>query len=134
MNDLPDKDYDNPELNIFLNDKEKKNLKYLEDKSRLSKNIEIEQSDFMNKSLKEILEEWSKNNIEIFSDIVEFMSNISKYTDFFGDLDDTSNIALGIKNIFYDFSLIFIKNERSIYFGITLIMISMILYFIGISS
>ena len=45
MNDLPDKDYDNPELNIFLNDKEKKNLKYLEDKSRLSKNIEIEQSD-----------------------------------------------------------------------------------------
>ena len=134
MNDLPDKDYDNPELNIFLNDKEKKNLKYLEDKSRLSKNIEIKQSDFMNKSLKEILEEWSKNNIEIFSDIVEFMSNISKYTDFFGDLDDTSNIALGIKNIFYDFSLIFIKNERSIYFGITLIMISMILYFIGISS
>lgn len=128
------KSYNNPELNIYLNDKEINNLKYLEKKANLSNLSEKKNSDLLNKSINEIISDWSKNNIDILSDLVLFFDTFDKYTKFFEDLDESKNILDGINTIMQDIFIIFTKDERSIYFGFTLIFISLIFYFIGISS
>ena len=131
---LSKKKYNIPRLNTYLNKSEIKNLKKLEKISNKSSKLDIHNNDIMNLSIKEFIEHWANNNINIFSDIVQFFSNITNYKGYFNDIDKSENWTIGIYIIIKDFTGIFKKDKRSIYIGVTLILISILIYFIQITS
>ena len=127
---------ENKEFNVnkYLSKDEINNLEYLNNKSNYIKNLEKEKTDIMNISLKELLHQWSSINVEIFNEVTEFFFNLKKFNNYFEDIDNTSNILNGIGLIFSELTEIFIKDNRSVYAGLTFILISFFIYFIGISS
>ena len=133
LNVLDNNTYYN-KLNMTLSKNEINNLKYLNQKANLNKSLENTKSDFLNKSLREIIQLCAETNINIITDLINFMENINKYTPFFEDIDESKNILTGFYTITSDLIKILIKDQRSIYLGITLVLLSILLYFIGISS
>ena len=127
---------ENKEFNVskYLSKDEINNLEYLNHKSNSIKNLEKEKTDIMNISLKELLHQWSSVNVEIFNELTDFFTNLKKFNNYFEDIDNTSNILDGINLIFTELLEIFIKENRSMYAGLTFILISFFIYFIGISS
>ena len=83
--------------------------------------------DFFNLSLREILVNWSNNMQGILIDITEEVNidNIIK---------NSKNIVDFFKTLLFQLWLIFTKEFRIIYFGMTLMFISILIYFITISS
>ena len=126
--------YNIPKLNTYLNSDEIRNLRNLEKLSNKSKIISEKKRDIMNLTLKEFIENWANNNIDIFTDLVKFITNLRNYNGYFNDIDSTGNWTNGILIIVKDFVNIFKKDRRSIYFGVTLILISLLFYFIQITS
>ena len=116
---------------MILSEEEKIKLDNLNERS--NKLNKIKDSIF-DKTLRELIQLWSKYNIEVLDDMIIFFSKTDSYHKYFNDIDDTKNIYNGIKLIINDFLKILIKEERLIYIGFTVILISIIMYFIGISS
>ena len=126
--------YNISKLNTFLNDGEIANLNKLEKISNKSRKIDEFNRDILNLSVRDLVQNWANENVNIFSDVVFFMSSLNKYKGYFRDIDETNNWTTGVYQILKDFSDIFIKDMRSIYFGATLVLISLLLYFIQITS
>ena len=126
--------YDIPKLNTFLSDKEIKSLDKLNKVSNKIRDYDSDNKDIMNLTIKEFLNRWANNNIDIFSDVVLFFSNLKNYHTYFNDIDNTGNLTNGFMKIISDFINIFKIKNRSIYFGITLVLISLLIYFIQITS
>ena len=126
--------YDIPKLNTFLSDKEIKSLDKLNKVSNKIRDYDSDNKDIMNLTIKEFLNRWANNNIDIFSDVVLFFSNLKNYHTYFNDIDNTGNLTHGFMKIISDFINIFKIKNRSIYFGITLVLISLLIYFIQITS
>lgn len=122
------------DLNKYLNKSEIDNLEYLNKKSNNIQDLKYKDSDIMNSSLNQVITQWSNVNIEVFNELVEFISNLKKYSSYFDDIDKTDNIITGFVKLIGDLLKILSKNDRGIYVGITFIMLSFLLYFIGISS
>tara|TARA_B100000424_G_C22734982_1_gene398250 strand:+ start:203 stop:589 length:387 start_codon:yes stop_codon:yes gene_type:complete len=122
------------DLDKYLSKSELDNLKYLNDKSNIVKDLEYTNSDIMNIPLKQLIEKWSKINVLVFNELIEFISRIRNYSNYFEDIDETENIITGVIKFIVDLLKIFTKNDRGIYIGITFIILSVFLYFIGISS
>ena len=121
-------------IDDLLSKNEKKMLTKLDKKSnKINKKIHDE-NDPLNMSIKNLFEKWASVNINIFVDITNFISNLSKYNKYFDDIDETGQWYNGIVKIFKDFSKILIENNRPIYFGITLVLLSFALYLIQITS
>ena len=53
-------------------------------------------------SIKNLFEKWASVNINIFVDITNFISNLSKYNNYFDDIDETGQWYNGIVNIIKD--------------------------------
>ena len=106
----------------------------MNDKSNIVKDSEYSNSDIMNIPLKQLIEKWSKINVLVFNELIEFISRIRNYSNYFEDIDETENIITGVIKFIVDLLKIFTKNDRGIYIGITFIILSVFLYFIGISS
>ena len=126
--------YDIPKLNTFLSDKEIKSLDKLNKVSNKIRDYDSDNKDIMNLTIKEFLNRWANNNIDIFSDLVLFFSNLKNYHTYFNDIDNTGNLTIGFMKIISDFINIFKIKNRSIYFGVTLVLISLLIYFIQITS
>ena len=88
----------------------------------------------MNMSIRNVIKLWSKNNIDILVDITKFFSNFKKYNKYFDDIDETKMWFDGLKLIVYDLFVIFTKEKRIIFIGITLLLLSFGLYIIQITS
>tara|TARA_Y100000385_G_C12915077_1_gene559976 strand:- start:463 stop:855 length:393 start_codon:yes stop_codon:yes gene_type:complete len=88
----------------------------------------------MNMSIKNVIKLWAKNNIDILVDITKFLSNFKKYNQYFDDIDETKLWFDGIKIIITDLFVIFTKEKRIIFVGITLLLLSFGLYIIQITS
>lgn len=120
-------------LKTFLNSNELEELKYLntkvEDISESVKN----RTDIMNLSLNELINNWANTNSIIFSELVVMFADINKYSSYVRE-DNANSILVAISNIVKDLSIIFSKDGRLLYIGITLILISILIYFIGITS
>lgn len=119
---------------IFLSEQEKTNLKNLNNKSNMLNNINRETNDPINMSIKELFYKWSSANIQIFTDIVRFISNINEYTKYFDDIDETGQWYNGIILILRNLLKIFTKDNRPIFIGFTFILLSFALYLIQITS
>lgn len=134
MNKSTDDTFNIPNLNVFLNDDEVNQLKYLNKSSNTSQHSINEQKDPLNISLRNLFSIWAKKNIDIFSDLVLFFSTLGKYSKFFDDVDNSTQWYNGILLIMSELTKIFTKEQRIIYFGFTLILFSFMLYIIGITS
>ena len=121
-------------LDVLLSEKEKKQLKSLNKKSNNLQNKSRSDNDFLNLSIHQLFKNWANNNIEILADLIKFISNISIYSRFFDDIDQTGQWFTGIMHMTKDLYNIFTINDRSIYIGITFIVISFGLYLIQITS
>ena len=115
------------DLDKYLSKSELDNLKYLNDKSNIVKDSEYSNSDIMNIPLKQLIEKWSKINVLVFNELIEFISRIRNYSNYFEDIDETENIITGVIKFIVDLLKIFTKNDRGIYIGITFIILSNIL-------
>ena len=88
----------------------------------------------MNMSIRDVIKLWAKNNIDILVDITKFFSNFKKYNKYFDDIDETKMWFDGFKKIISDLFVIFTKEKRIIFIGITLLLLSFGLYIIQITS
>ena len=132
-NESSDK-YDIANLNMKLSNKEKNSIRYLNKQSKKLRNLHRENNDFMNMSLKEVVKEWSNTMLLIFTELVNFIAGINKYSGYFDDIDETGQWFKGIYRIFHEIIIILTKKKRILYLGITLIFISFALYLIQITS
>ena len=121
-------------IDDLLSKNEKKMLTKLDTKSNKINTKIHDENDPLNMSIKNLFEKWASVNINIFVDITNFISNLSKYNQYFDDIDETGQWYNGIVKIMKDFSKILIENNRPIYFGITLVLLSFALYLIQITS
>ena len=89
--------------------------------------------DFFNLSLNEILHNWTLVNVEIIKELIEILS-LEKYKLYFNNIEDGNSIYLGIYEMMKDIINTLVKEDRGYYMGITLILISIVIYYIYISS
>ena len=127
------KDFNIPKLNTYLNTNEIKEIEYLNSIAKKSNQSIKDRTEFGNLTVNEILERWADTNVKIFIDIVDIFSNLDKYNNILDD-EQSNTIFKAILEFIRDFSQIFIKEKRAIYVGITMIIISILFYFIGITS
>lgn len=125
----------NLEILKYLNKDEKKFLGELNKSSNNIKTKQSEKNNILNLPIKIIFYNWKLEMSNIILDLTEIISEITNNNSkYFNDIDNTNEIFKGIYNIFNKLINIFTKEERSIYFGITLIIFSMLLYIIQITS
>jgi hypothetical protein len=121
-------------LNKNLSNREKTELKLLNNKSNMLRKIIKTKDDPLNMSIKDFFRNWADTIIYIIVDLTSFINTISKYKGHFDDIDDTNNWISGINSIFAKLYKIFTKKNRAIFVGFTLILISFALYIIQITS
>ena len=116
-----------PQPKDYLSEDEKKFIEktntlanYIQDESR-------KEQDFFQLSLNDILRNWSNNTQAILIDLTNDV-------DVNRTIKNTDNFWEFITTISGQIWYICTKNYRIIYFGMTLIFISILLYFIGISQ
>tara|TARA_B100001093_G_C26841197_1_gene1020647 strand:- start:1433 stop:1816 length:384 start_codon:yes stop_codon:yes gene_type:complete len=126
-----DKFYTN---DVKLNKNETDALKDMNTNANLTNIEKRERNDIMNMSVKKIFYLWSNTNIQIFTELVNFFSEIDKYYGFFDNIDETRQWYNGILLILRDLLNIFIKKDRAIFVGISFILLSFGLYLIQITS
>ena len=86
----------------------------------------------LNMSLRDLFKEWSKQTLNTIMDIISFMVNIGNYQKYFTDIDQTNQWFTGIITILRDFINIFRKDQRSLYVGFTILIISIMLWYINV--
>jgi hypothetical protein len=126
--------FDSAKLNTFLNKNEIAELEYLNKKAGyLDKNIN-DKKDIFNLTINQFLQNWSNTNMLIFKDLVQLFSNLGVYNKYFNEKEESKALINGIFAILNDIRIIFLKKDRAIYIGITFILISILFYFIGLTS
>ena len=122
------------DLNVFLSEKEKREIEYLNNKSNKLQQISEKHNDPMHMSITQLINLWATTNIHILLDLTNFFTGLSKYKIYFDDIDETGQWFTGLHIIAKNLVNIFTKEQRGIYVGITLIIISFALYLIQITS
>ena len=110
----------------YLSEKEKKNLNMLNTKSNIINKKLLDSNNVLNLSINEVIKIWSGKMQEILNDLINY-----NYKKDFKNIKTVLDYLTVIATIF---KKIFIKNNRSLYSGITFILISLFIYIIGISS
>tara|TARA_B100000242_G_C43051068_1_gene491071 strand:+ start:2383 stop:2766 length:384 start_codon:yes stop_codon:yes gene_type:complete len=121
-------------MDKYLSDTEKEQLEYLNTTSNRINKLQNEKRDPFNMTLSELIQNWANANIHVLIDITNFFSNLQKYNRYFDDIDNTGQWFNGIKKFILDLSSIFVKKNRGIYIGFSLILLSFALHLIQITS
>ena len=119
MNNLNYKDY--------LSESEKKAL---ENVNELSNNLEDDiknNKNILNKTISEIINDWSDSQVEIMNELIELYSIMDNY-------DNYEHWWEYILYYYKETVSILLKKERIIYTGITILFICLLLYFITVSN
>lgn len=95
--------------------------------------LEDNKKGFFELSLKEIMNNWTIVNVEIIKEIIDILS-LENYKSYFNNVEDGNQIYLGIYQLIKDIFSTLIKDDRGYYVGITIILISMLIYYIFITS
>ena len=115
----------------FLSDNELETLNKLSNVSNNLRTKDIKEKKLENMTLSEVYQNWSKTHIDILKDLSKFTG--SKYKDYFVDIDQTEKWWKGIVLMFKDLFTVFTKDQRIIYVGMSIIFISIALFFISSS-
>lgn len=122
-----------PKLNTYLNSDEVKELEYLNKIAEQTNESIKDRTSLGNLTINEILKNWSNVNMEVFIDLVNLFSNIDKYNNIIND-EQSNTIFKAMLTFLSDLRNIFVKDKRAVYIGMTLILVSILFYFIGITS
>lgn len=122
-----------PKLNTYLNSDEVKELEYLNNIAEKTNESIKDRTALGNLTVNEILKNWSNVNMQVFIDLVNLFSNIDKYSSIIDD-EQSNTIFKAMLTFLSDLRYIFIKDKRAVYIGMTLILVSILFYFIGITS
>ena len=95
--------------------------------------LEDNKKGFFELSLKEIMNNWTRVNVEIIKEIIDILS-LENYKSYFNNVEDGNQIYLGIYQLIKDIFSTLIKDDRGYYVGITIILISMLIYYIFITT
>jgi hypothetical protein len=112
-----------------------KEIAEMERLSATSNALQLSGNDYknpLNMSLRDLFKEWSKQTLNTIMDIISFMVNIGDYQKYFTDIDQTNQWFTGIITILRDFMNIFRKDQRSLYVGFTILIISIMLWYINV--
>ena len=120
-------DLDYPKPSDYLSEDEKKYLKRTDELANLIEDQSRKKSDFFELSLNDILRNWSNNIQAILIDITNEI-DINK------TIKNTDNFYEFITTFLGQLWHICTKEYRIIYFGITLIFISILIYFVVITN
>jgi hypothetical protein len=124
-----DKSHLNSKKNIHqdliknLSDEEQKYLKKLNDLSNQTRNDIKKNNDFLQLSIYNIINEWSKNMRHILEEIVNLQFN-NESDNWWKDILDFINKLINIIS----------KDDRKIYVGLTLVIIAFLLFIIEATS
>ncbi len=124
----------NNDIYNMLTEKEKQTIEKLNNTSNTIRQLNEYRKNPINMSIEEVFHQWSKENMIVFTEVVHFFSNLETYSKYFNNIDDTGKWFKGIKIIISDLIQIMMKNNRPIYIGITLLLLSFGLYIIQITS
>ena len=116
--------------NNFLSKDEQKTLKLVNEQSNTLKNKNIDNKNILNKSVKEIITEWSYHHQNMLDEIVKLTNKLNKME----NIKDSQNWWGYLKEYLSNFISIVTKEERLIYTGITVLIISLLLYLIDSSN
>lgn len=111
----------------YLTDRERNIIREASALANKSQSIMAEQTDLFHLSINQLLSNWSNNMQAILIDITDTL-HINE------DIKNTSNIYEFIVVFIHKLWNIFTKEYRIIYFGMTLIFISIVIYFVYASS
>jgi len=120
---LLESDYEKPE--DYLTEREKKIIEKTNDLAYKANNPRT--IDFFHLSLTDLLKNWSNNMQAIMIDLTETLY-VNEY------IRKTDNIYQFIVVFAYKLWEIFTKEFRIMYFGMTLVFISILIYFVNISG
>ena len=115
----------------YLSDTELDTLNKL---SKVSNNINKKESEskrLENMTINDFYNQWAKTHVNILQDLSKLSSN--DYKKHFTDIDKTEEWWKGIMIVSKDLYNIFTKDSRIIYTGITIIFISIMIFFISSS-
>ena len=115
--------------NNFLSSNEKKTLKLVNDKSNLLSDTLQERKNIFNKTLKNIVTEWSVHHQKMLADTVLLVKDMHKPENY----NNYENWWDYLLKYLGDFINIITKDDRMIYTGITIIFISLLLYLVDSS-
>jgi len=120
MSAIPDLNYEE-----YLSESEKRSLQKMNTKSNALH--QLKDTNFLNLSLNEIIGNWSRIHLEMLHEIMGLLRYMEE--------SDSNNI-LEFLRLFTQKTLIILthKNERLIYVGISLILLSGCFYFISITK
>ncbi len=121
-------------IDTKLSKNERKELKLLNSKSNRLRKEYKKNKDPLNMSIREFIKKWADTNIFVLIDLTNFFSNLSEYKNYFDDIDDTQNWIKGFSKIFNNFYKIITREQRPIFIGFTLVLISFALHIIQITS
>ena len=121
-------------IDTKLSKNERKELKLLDRKSNRLRKEYKKNKDPLNMSIREFIKKWADTNIFVLIDLTNFFGNLSEYKNHFDDIDDTQNWIKGFSKIFNNFYKIITKEQRPIFIGFTLVLISFALHIIQITS
>ncbi len=111
----------------YLTARERKTIFEADTLAKRANTLGKSESDFFNLSLQQILKNWSNNMQAILIDLTDTL-HVND------DIKKTQNIYEFLVVFFGKIWTIFTKDFRIIYFGMTLIFISILIYFVYISS
>lgn len=121
-------------IDTKLSKNELKELKLLNNKSNILRKEYKKNKDPLNMSIRDFIKKWADTNIFVLIDLTNFFGNLSEYKNHFDDIDDTQNWIKGFSKIFNNFYKIITREQRPIFIGFTLVLISFALHIIQITS
>ena len=121
-------------IDTKLSKNELKELKLLNNKSNILRKEYKKNKDPLNMSIRDFIKKWADTNIYVLIDLTNFFANLSEYKNHFDDIDDTQNWIKGFSKIFNNFYKIITREQRPIFIGFTLVLISYALHIIQLTS
>ena len=118
---------------FYLTPKEQRLITYLNKNTSTIKNAREDHDRLENLSIKTIYKRWSDRIYKIINEIIEEFNNLvnTKPSD---SLDTKQNEFEKYRLFLMNIIKIALKDDRLLYVGLTLIIISMFVYFISVSS
>ena len=122
----------NDDIHQYLNEDEMQILDDINEIQEKIHNHRNKKEKLENMSIKNIFSLWIKTNVDILNDISKM--NHKSYEKYFEDIDNTKYWWKGIRLFVMYILNILTKNNRIIFMGINMIIISILIYFISSTS
>lgn len=118
-----------PPLDTYLTEDEKKRLADLRTMAEKAQTEVAIENHPLRMTLPQLAERWTFVHTEIVKDLILWFSSFTgTYRIYFSDIEETKSWLEGIQRVIVDLSRILIREDRGIYFGMTCILVFLLLW------